>query len=91
MNSPAPTPDAFAPAIAALGREAFASELLAALNQSVPVDHVCLMRVADRARPPVLESASWRGGDPAGTAFDEESAYVQFEAGNYLADSAAAR
>jgi len=62
MNSPVLTPDAFAPAIAALGREAFASELLAALNQSVPVDHVCLMRVADRARPPVLESASWRGG-----------------------------
>ena len=62
MNSPAPAPDAFAPAIAALGRAAFASELLAALNRSVAVDHVCLMRVADRARPPVLESASWRGG-----------------------------
>ncbi len=62
MHSPMPTPDAFAPAIFALGRAAFASELLAALNQSVPVDHVCLMRVADRARPPVLESASWRGG-----------------------------
>jgi nitrite reductase/ring-hydroxylating ferredoxin subunit len=28
-------------------------------------------------------------GDPAGVAFDEESAYVQFEAGNYLVDSAA--
>lgn len=62
MNSPVPTPDAFAPAIAALGREAFASELLAALNRSVAVDHACLMRVVDRARPPVLESASWRGG-----------------------------
>ena len=62
MHSPAPTPDAFAAAIAALGREAFASELLAALNRSVPVDHICLMRVVDRAQPPVLESASWRGG-----------------------------
>ena len=30
------------------------------------------------------------GGDPAGVAFDEQSAYVQFEAGNYLADSVAA-
>ena len=29
------------------------------------------------------------GGDPAGVAFDEKSAYVQFEAGNYLADTAA--
>lgn len=28
------------------------------------------------------------GGDPAGVAFDEASAYVQFEAGNYLADAA---
>lgn len=62
MHSPALTPDAFAAAIAALGRESFASELLAALNRSVAVDHVCLMRVVDRARPPVLESASWRGG-----------------------------
>jgi DNA-binding CsgD family transcriptional regulator len=62
MNHPAPTPDAFAPAIAALGRAAFASELLAALNRFIAVDHVCLMRVADRTRPPVLESASWRGG-----------------------------
>ncbi len=62
INSPAPTPGAFAPAIAALGGAAFASELLAALNQTIPVDHVCLMRVVDRARPPVLESASWRGG-----------------------------
>jgi DNA-binding CsgD family transcriptional regulator len=62
MISPASTLDAFAPAIAALGRAGFASELLAALNRSVPVDHACLMRVVDRARPPVLESASWRGG-----------------------------
>jgi nitrite reductase/ring-hydroxylating ferredoxin subunit len=30
------------------------------------------------------------GGDPACVAFDETSAYVRFEAGNYLADSAAA-
>jgi DNA-binding CsgD family transcriptional regulator len=62
MDRSALTPDAFAPAIAALGRAAFASELLAALNRAVPVDHVCLMRIVDRARPPVLESASWRGG-----------------------------
>ena len=62
MDRYALTPDAFAPAIAALGRAAFASELLATLNRAVPVDHVCLMRVVDRARPPVLESASWRGG-----------------------------
>jgi DNA-binding CsgD family transcriptional regulator len=62
MNSAVSTPDAFAAAVAALGRAAFASELLAALNRSVPVDHICLMRVVDRERPPVLESASWRGG-----------------------------
>jgi len=62
MKFPAPTPNAFAEAIAAVGRDAFASELLAALNRSVPVDHACLMRVVDRTRPPVLESASWRGG-----------------------------
>jgi DNA-binding CsgD family transcriptional regulator len=62
MNLPVPTFDAFAPAISALGREAFASELLAALNRCVPVDHVCLMRVVDRAQPPVLESASWGTG-----------------------------
>ncbi len=62
MDRARPTPDAFASTIAALGRATFASELLAALNRSVPVDHVCLMRVVDRARPPVLESASWRGG-----------------------------
>ncbi len=29
------------------------------------------------------------GGDPAGVAFDDDSAYVRFEAGNYLADPAA--
>jgi len=62
MNSALCRLDAFAPAIAALGHGDFASELLAALNRSVPVDHACLMRVVDRARPPVLESASWRGG-----------------------------
>jgi len=62
VNPPVPAPCAFAPTVAALGGAAFASELLAALNLSVPVDHVCLMRVVDRARPPVLESASWRGG-----------------------------
>ena len=31
------------------------------------------------------------GGDPAGVAFDEQAAYVRFEAGNYLDDPAAAR
>jgi DNA-binding CsgD family transcriptional regulator len=56
----------FAAPVASLGTLAFASELLAALNHSVPVDHVCLMRFADRSRPPVLESASWRGGDRVG-------------------------
>ena len=56
------TLDAFATVIAALGRAGFANELLASLNRSVLVDHVCLMRVVDHALPPVLESASWRGG-----------------------------
>ena len=36
-----------------------------------------------------LEKAA-AGGDPAGVAYDEEGAYVQFEAGNYLADAASA-
>ncbi|HWP10984.1 MAG TPA: helix-turn-helix transcriptional regulator [Ramlibacter sp.] len=63
---PASADAAFAPTVAALGTLAFASELLAALNRGVPVDHVCLMRFADRSRPPVLESASWRGGDHVG-------------------------
>ena len=31
------------------------------------------------------------GGDPACVAFDEQNAYVRFDAGNYLADAAAAR
>ena len=31
------------------------------------------------------------GGDPAGVAFDEQAAYVRFEAGNYLDDPAATR
>ena len=57
------TPDAFAPAVGALGTAAFATELVAALNRIVPVDHVCLMRFEDGIRPPVLESASWRGGE----------------------------
>lgn len=56
----------YAPVVAALGEVRFAAELVAALNRSVPVDHVCLMRFADRTRPPVLESASWRGGDRVG-------------------------
>jgi DNA-binding CsgD family transcriptional regulator len=73
VNSPVLTPDAFAATIAALGREAFASELVAALNRSIPVDHVCLMRVVDRAQPPVLESASWRTGSRVA---EVQSAYL---------------
>jgi DNA-binding CsgD family transcriptional regulator len=57
---------AFATAVASLGGQTFASDLLAALNHSVRVDHICLMRFVDRSRPPVLESASWRGGDHVG-------------------------
>ncbi|MFO1296346.1 MAG: LuxR C-terminal-related transcriptional regulator [Rubrivivax sp.] len=49
--------------MAALGGTAFAAELLAALNRVVAVDHACLMRFAGPSRPPVLESASWRGGE----------------------------
>lgn len=56
----------FSPVVAALGGISFASELVAALNRTVPVDHVCLMRFADPNRAPVLESASWRGGDHVG-------------------------
>ena len=63
MEPGAQTPDAFAPAVAALGTTAFAAELLAALNRILPVDHLSLMRFEDRARPPVLESAIWRGGE----------------------------
>ncbi len=72
--------DAFAAAVAALGHASFASELLAAINHSVAVDHACLMRVADRARPPVLESASWRGGTHVA---DVQRAYL---AGLYRSD-----
>lgn len=57
-----PPYDSFAPAIAALGTAAFAGELLAALNHVLPADHLSLMRFEDRVRPPVLESAIWRGG-----------------------------
>lgn len=63
MQDDARTPGAFAPVIAALGSAAFAAELLAALNRIVPVDHLSLMRFADRSRPPVLESAVWHGGE----------------------------
>lgn len=55
-------PESLAPAISALGGIGFARALVASLNRAVPVDHVCLMRFGDRAGPPVLESASWRGG-----------------------------
>lgn len=71
---------AFAPVVASLGGMSFASELVAALNRIVPVDHVCLMRFADRGRPPVLESASWRGGDHVG---EVQQAYL---AGLYRRD-----
>ncbi|MBL8289973.1 MAG: hypothetical protein JNL85_18455 [Rubrivivax sp.] len=54
---------ALAPVVAALGGTTFAAELLAALNRGVAVDHACLMRFAGNTRPPVLESASWRGGE----------------------------
>lgn len=57
-----PPPDAFASAVAALGAAAFAGELLAALNRVLPADHLSLMRFEDRVRPPVIESAVWRGG-----------------------------
>ena len=53
----------FTPAVAALGSASFAAELLAALNRAVAVDHLSLMRFEDRQRPPVLESAVWRGGE----------------------------
>ncbi len=59
-------PESMAPAVSALGGIGFASALVAALNRAVPVDHVCLMRFADRSGPPVLESASWRGGQRVG-------------------------
>ena len=63
MEPGAQTPDAFAPAVAALGTARFAANLLAALNRVVPVDHLSLMRFEDRARAPVIESAVWRGGE----------------------------
>ena len=81
MSSPdAQAPGAFAQAVAALGGVDFARALLSALNRSVPVDHVCLMRFTDRQRPPVLESASWRGGDRVG---EVQQAYL---GGLYLCD-----
>lgn len=62
---PAPADD-WVEVIAALGSVDFASALLAALNRAVAIDHVCLMRFVERTRPPVLESASWRGGAHVG-------------------------
>ena len=99
MNTP-PSSAAgdFAPVVAALGEARFAAELVAALNRSLAVDHVCLMRFAHQAgragrtgrtgrrsqtgreRPPVLESASWRGGDHVGAV---QQAYL---AGQYRHD-----
>lgn len=74
MGGVALTPDAFTPAVAALGSATFAAELLASLNRIVPVDHLSLMRFADRARPPVLESAVWRGGEHVA---EVQRAYLQ--------------
>lgn len=74
MQGGARTPEAFAPAIAALGSAAFAAELLAALNRIVPVDHLSLMRFADGTRPPVLESAVWHGGEHVS---EVQRAYLQ--------------
>jgi DNA-binding CsgD family transcriptional regulator len=51
----------FAPVVAALGSSSFAAELLAALGAIVPIDHLSLLRFVDRNRPPVLESAVFRG------------------------------
>lgn len=76
-------PDTLAPAVAALGGIGFASALVAALNRAVPVDHVCLMRFAGRSGPPVLESASWRGGQAVGAV---QQAYL---AGMYRLDPVA--
>jgi DNA-binding CsgD family transcriptional regulator len=69
----AAAPESLAPAVAALGGVGFANALAGSLNRAVPVDHVCLMRFADRSRAPVLESASWRGGDRVG---DVQQAYL---------------
>jgi hypoxanthine-guanine phosphoribosyltransferase len=52
MTGAARSADAFAPAVAALGSVAFAAELLTALNRFVSVDHLSLMRFADRTRRP---------------------------------------
>lgn len=52
-----------APAVQALGTAAFAPELLATLNREIVADHLSLMRFEDRQRPPVIESAVWRGGE----------------------------
>jgi DNA-binding CsgD family transcriptional regulator len=51
----------FAPVVAALGSASFAAELLASLGAIVPIDHLSLLRFFDRNRPPVLESAVFRG------------------------------
>ncbi len=73
-DADAPSPDGFAPAIAALGTTAFAAEVLAALNRVLPVDHLSLMRFEDRRRAPVLESAVWRGGEHVS---DVQRAYLE--------------
>lgn len=52
-----------APAVRALGTASFAADLLAALNREIVADHLSLMRFEDRQRPPVIESAVWRGGE----------------------------
>ena len=57
----------FAPAVMALGTAAFATRLLAALNCSIAIDHLAIMRFEDRIRPPVIESAVWLGGEHVAT------------------------
>lgn len=55
--------DRLAEVVAALGTADFAAGLLRAINRHVAVDHLAIMRFEDRRRPPVIESAVWRGGE----------------------------
>lgn len=55
--------DRLAAVVTALGTTDFAGGLLGALNHDVAVDHLAIMRFEDRRRPPVIESAVWRGGE----------------------------
>lgn len=58
-----PGVDRLADVIAALGTAEFAGRLLGALNRHAAIDHLAIMRFEDRRRPPVIESAVWRGGE----------------------------